>query len=221
MKTAVIVQARLGSMRLPGKVLLSLAGKTVVEQVLARARVPGADEVVAAIPAGETALAEAVRRVPGVTLFEGHPTDVLDRYYQAAKSVHADTIVRLTADCPLTDPEVSGRVLRALIEHKAAYASNNNPPTFPHGLDVEAFTFAALEAAWKEATLPRDREHVTYFLTDRPERFKVVNVPNHEDLHDLRITLDTPADYALLSSLFDRLGGEARWRDAVGLLRCP
>lgn len=222
MKAVAIVQARLGSTRLPGKVLRTLAGLSVVDHVLDRARaVPGVSAVVAAIPAGKenAPLAEALRRRTGVTLYQGSEDDVLDRYYRAARAERADAVVRITSDCPLVDPDVTGRVLKALLDEKADYACNNRPPSFPHGLDVEAFTFAALEKAWKEATGREEREHVTFYLTDPPGRFKVVNVASERDDHDLRLTLDHPSDFALLNAVFERLGPKAGWREVVALLR--
>lgn len=212
----------MGSTRLPGKVLEKLAGRTVVDHVLDRAlAVPGISEVVAAVPEGpaNAPLAEALRRRGDVTVFAGAETDVLDRYYRAAKASGADAVVRVTSDCPLVDPETTGRVLRALVDQKADYASNNRPPSFPHGLDVEAFTMAALEKAWREAGSPEEREHVTFFLTDPPGRFKCVNVSSDRDDHDLRLTLDHPSDLELLKTVFARLGPKPGWREVVALLR--
>lgn len=222
MKAVAVVQARLGSTRLPGKVLRPLAGRAVLDHVLDRAlAVPGVSAVVAAIPAGpeNAPLAEALRRRADVTLYQGSEDDVLDRYYRAAKAAGADAVVRITSDCPLVDPEVTGRVLKALLDQKADYACNNRPPSYPHGLDVEAFTFAALEKAWQEAKGREEREHVTFFLTDPPGRFKVVNVASERNDHDLRLTLDHPSDFALLSAVFERLGPKAAWREVVALLR--
>ena len=201
---------------------MDLAGKTVIDHVLDRAlAVPGISSVIAAIPAGpaNAGLAQTVRRRNDVTVFEGSENDVLDRYYRAAKASNADVVMRITSDCPLVDPEVAGLVLRALIEQKADYACNNRPPSFPHGLDVEAFTMAALEKTWREARSAEEREHVTFFLTDPPGRFKCVNVKSDADDHDLRLTLDHPVDLELLQAVFTRLGTKAQWRDVVALLR--
>ncbi len=217
MRSVAIVQARLGSTRLPGKVLMDLGGKTMLARVAARAvAVPGIDAVVLAVPddAKNTALREAAARLPGVSVFAGHESDVLDRYYRAAVSARADFVLRITADCPLIDPEIAGRVLAALRAENAGFASNNEPPTFPHGLDCEAFPFSSLEAAWRESKLPREREHVGPFMRSRPERFKPARVVHSSDLHHLRWTVDDAGDMEFARAVFARLGPRG---DAAGL----
>lgn len=215
-KAVVIIQARLGSTRLPGKVLLDLAGKTALERVVSRCRrIPGADEVVLAIPAGpkDAPLAAAAEKL-GVRVFAGSENDVLDRFYQAATAAGAGVVVRVTADCPLLDPALSGRVLELVTSGKAAYGCNFYPPCYPDGLDTEAFPFSALEAAWREAKLPVEREHVTPFIRTRPERFKPVSIRQDKDLSALRWTLDEPRDLEFLRAVFERLDGKA---DSAGL----
>lgn len=215
-KVVVVVQARLGSTRLPGKVLLDLGGKSVIERVVARCRrIPGAAEVVLAVPEGaaDAPLAEAGRKL-GVRVHQGSEDDVLDRFHGAAKAAGADIVVRVTADCPLLDPELSGKVVELVRSGKADYACNFFPPCYPDGLDTEAFRFSALEAAWKEAELPIEREHVTPFIRTRPERFKQASVRSERDLSALRWTLDEPRDLEFLRSLYERLDGRS---DAAGL----
>jgi spore coat polysaccharide biosynthesis protein SpsF (cytidylyltransferase family) len=208
-----IVQARLGSSRLPRKMLRPLAGRPALEHTLERARAArGIDRLVVAttdLPIDDP-LAQFAEEL-GVEVFRGHPNDVLDRYYQAAKALGAsadETIVRLTGDCPMHDPAVIDRVIGEYERARRAgapgveYASNISPPSFPSGLDVEAFSFPALEAAWREATRDFEREHVTLYIRDHPERFPALNVSCPEgDLSGLRWTLDVEADAAVLDSL--------------------
>src|SRR5262249_41168521 len=158
---------------LPGKVLADLAGKPVIQRVVERAAaIPGVDQVVVAVPQGkaDAPLRDLLAGL-GVAVFQGSEKDVLDRYYRAAKAAKAEVVLRVTADCPLLDPELAGRVLAALLSGSADYASNVCPATFPDGLDCEAFRFKALAAAWKEARLKSEREHVTPFLRNHPARF--------------------------------------------------
>lgn len=204
MTTAIIVQARLGSSRLPGKVLKPLARSTVLEEVLRRCRaIPGADLVVCAVPEGgkDDPVAAEARRC-GAIVTRGSETDVLDRYLQASKAVGADVVMRVTSDCPLIDPEVCGAVLDLRTAEGADYACNNLPPSFPHGLDCEAFTRDALELAWREVIAPEDREHVTPWLRRAPEIRRAVLAGPGGDLVYLRWTLDFPEDYDFFKAVF-------------------
>lgn len=201
-----IIQARMGSSRLPGKVLLDLAGRPVLWHGYTRASQAGRlDRVmVATTDAPGDEPIRAFCRQQGIICFGGSENDVLDRYVQAALSAGAkdgDGIARITADCPLIDPAVIDAVIKEYLESGADYASNVQPPTFPDGLDVEVFSFSALQKAWREARLPSEREHVTPYLRNHPERFTQRNVKNSQDLSALRWTLDEPADYALLQKV--------------------
>ena len=201
-RTAVIVQARFGSTRLPGKVLEDLAGHTVLEHVLHRCRaIPGADVVCCAVARGadsDPVAREAERS--GVVVYRGDEQDVLARYLGAARETGAAIIMRVTSDCPLIDPEVCGAVLRLRAERNADYACNNLPRTGPHGLDCEAFTLAALERAAREAADPQSREHVTPWLRTHPQLSRA-NLPADARGTDLRWTLDYPEDLAFLRAL--------------------
>lgn len=226
MKTVAIVQARLGSRRLPNKMLLDLEGAPALERTLRRVlRAPGLDEVLVATSAHprDRAILEMAERV-GVRGFAGDEDDVLDRFYRAGSAAGADVIVRLTGDCPLHDPEVIGGVVRAYLGRQAGvdYASNIAPPSYPDGLDVEVFAFPLLERVWREATEPADREHVTTFIRTRPDRFRALNVRHDgEDLSGLRWTLDEPEDLDFLRRVFAAFGGrdDFGWRDVLRLLR--
>ena len=221
-----IIQARMGSSRLPGKVLLDLAGRPVLWHAVERVRKARRVEQVSVA----TTLApgdESIRRFCAkneIPCFAGSENDVLDRYWQAALSAGAgpgDGIVRITADCPLIDPEVIDQVIAAFLSSGADYVSNVNPPTFPDGLDVEVFSFSALRIAWREAALQSEREHVTPYLRNHPEKFSAHNVTHSSDLSALRWTLDEPADYALLQRIvaeLDRNKPEFHLEDVLQVL---
>lgn len=204
---AVIVQARMGSTRLPGKVLKPLGGISALAQCLRRTQaIPGIDRMVCAIPEGaqdDPVAAEAQRS--GIHVTRGPAQDVLARYHQAAVEVGAEWIMRVTSDCPLIDPGLCGRILEAAKSQKADYAANNMPPSWPHGLDAEVFTFDALNRAFIHAHEPPEREHVTPWIRNNPD-FAKVNVPMHgADLSGIRLTLDYPEDYAFFAEIFTHL----------------
>lgn len=212
MTTTAIIQARMGSTRLPGKVLRLLCGKTVLAHVIARVRAcPLVDTVAVAttISANDDVLVEEGTKC-GAKIFRGSEDDVLSRYYHAAKAVDANTVVRITSDCPLIDTDILGRMLAEFHATRATgqpldYMSNSLVRTYPRGLDVEIFTFAALERAFRETTRPYEREHVTPYIYQHPDRFVLRGVTSPEDLSRHRWTLDTEEDYALLSEIFTTL----------------
>lgn len=209
----------MGSSRLPGKVLADLGGRPVVQHVVSRAAaIDGVDDVVLAIPEGadDDPLDSAARGLD-VRVLRGHPTDVLSRYYAAARATNADAIVRITADCPLLDPAISGRVVERFQAGNADYVSNVHPPTFPDGYDTEVMTRDALETAWREASDPYEREHVTPFIWKRAERFRVANVLSHEDRSSWRLTLDTAEDLERLRAIWSRLGADAGLAEVIAL----
>lgn len=207
MTTAIIVQARMGSTRLPGKVLKRLAGHTVLEEVLRRCRaIPGADLVVCAIPedAADDALIEPARRA-GAVVTRGSSSDVLQRYRRAADEVGADVVMRVTSDCPLIDPALCGEVLALRAARAVDYAANNMPPGFPHGLDCEAFTAAALHRADDAARDAYEREHVTPWLRTHGAVSRAALEGPGGPAAQLRWTLDFPEDYAFFQTVFARL----------------
>lgn len=206
-KTAIIVQARLASTRLPGKVLLPLAGESVLHHVIKRcAAVEGADLVVCAIPDDDACaqIADEAARA-GAEVTRGSEHDVLARYLDAARALDADVIMRVTSDCPVIDPQACADVLRTRAETNADYACNNMPRRWPHGLDCEAFTRPALERADGAATAPGDREHVTPWLR-RDASVSRIHAPGPDaKLARHRWTLDFPEDYAFFETLFAEL----------------
>jgi spore coat polysaccharide biosynthesis protein SpsF len=215
-RVLVVVQARTGSSRLPGKVLLPVAGAPVIVRMLERVLAARSrfDLVVATTDRPEDdGLADLVRRF-GVRVFRGHPADLLDRHYRAALAARAEAVVKVPSDCPLVDPAAIDRVLACFLAEPGRYdfVSNLHPPTWPDGNDVEVTTFAALEEAHRQATLPHEREHTTPYVWDRPERFRLGNVAWETGLDcsmTHRFTLDYPDDYAFVAAVY-----EALWRPA-------
>jgi spore coat polysaccharide biosynthesis protein SpsF len=212
MKTVVVVQARCGSTRLPGKVLLPLGGRPMLVRMLERlagARTPDT-VVVATTTLPEDDAIEATVARAGFSCVRGHPTDLLDRHYDAARRTGADVVVKVPSDCPLVDPEVVDRVVAAHLDDPdgAAYTSNLHPESYPDGNDVEAMGIAALETAWREASRPYEREHTTPFLWDQPGLFPTKNVlwetgRNLSRSH--RVVVDYEEDYAVVRAVFDAL----------------
>ncbi len=224
MRVLGVLQARMGSSRLPGKVLMDLAGRPVLEWAVRRLRRAATlDELVVATSTrpedDEIEMACAHWRVD---CFRGSAEDVLDRFYQLARSRSAEVVVRLTGDDPLVDPVLVDRVVTALLDSDppAAYASNVVPRrTYPRGLDTEAIRFAALEQAWRDDRDPRLREHVTQYIVRHPELFPAVSVENPVDLSAQRWAVDTVEDLAFLRAVCDHLGNEfADWGEIAALV---
>ena len=224
MKVVAIVQARLGSTRLPGKVLRDLAGKPMLARVLERVRrAESVDETLVAtsdLP-GDDPLAEWLT-VGGHAFFRGSERDVLARFAGAAVQSGADAIVRITADCPLIDPGVIDEVVAAFRagQPDLAYASNVLPRrTFPRGLDTEVFAREALELCEREATDASSREHVTPFIYRHPERFRLHGIEADADYSEHRWTVDTPEDFELIENIYRALGdSEFSWKDVLHLV---
>lgn len=205
MRTVCIVQARMSSTRLPGKVLLPLAGREVLAHVLDRlAFCNTLDEVVVATSsdASDDVLAHWCR-ARGVPVFRGSLQDVLDRYYQCAVENQANAVVRITADCPALDPTLVDDVVRGF--QAGGYDLFYLGGEFPDGLDCQVFSFAALERAWHEAVLGSEREHVGPYIGNHPEFFHLGSLDRFKGLAHHRWTLDEPRDLAFLESVFQRL----------------
>ncbi len=137
----------------------------------------------------------------GINFFRGSEEDVLDRYYQTAKKAKADVVVRITGDCPLLDPKISDKVIERYLKGDVDYVTNTKPPTYPDGMDTEAFSFKVLEKVWKEAKLKSEREHVTPYIWKNPKIFKISNVSETQDISGLRLTLDTKEDFEFLEKI--------------------
>lgn len=202
-----IIQARTSSSRLPGKVLRPILGVPMfLRQIERVTRSKKIDKFVVATSVDPLDNEiERLCRSNDIECFRGSLNDVLDRFYQTAVKFPADHIVRLTADCPLADPAVIDRVIQFYESGNFDYVSNALEPTFPDGLDVEIFRAACLCEAWKEATLPSEREHVTPFIYQHPARYKIGHYKNSADLSFLRWTVDEEADFQLITQIYTQL----------------
>lgn len=223
MNIVTIIQARFGSTRLPGKVLLDIAGRPMLEHVVRRvqrSRIARQTVVATTALRRDDVIVELCRSL-GVPTYRGSEEDVIDRYHGAARQFEAEAVVRITADCPLLDAAVMDRVLAAFLENRPDYASNTLVRTYPRGLDTEVFTRAALEAAWREASAKEHRVHVTPYLYLTPGRFRTFSVEDSPDYSDLRLTVDTEEDLELVRQVYEHLGREGRftWMDVVDLMR--
>lgn len=213
----------MGSTRLPGKVLLDLGGATVLARVVRRLqRSRQINQIVVAstiAPADEAIVSECESLQ--VSCFRGSERDVLDRYYQAARLHSAEAVARITSDCPLIDPTLVDETIRIFKDERADYASDALPRTYPRGLDSEVFTSAALEHAWREAREPYQREHVTPFLYEHPEMFRLASSRGDVGYSHYRWTLDTPEDLSLLRAIYSRFDNrdDFRWQDVIALMQ--
>lgn len=219
MTLAIIVQARFGSTRLPGKILNPLGSKSALARVLDRcARIDGADHVIAAIP--DTEADNAVAREAesaGYAVSRGSESDVLSRYAKAARDCGAEYIMRVTSDCPFIDPTICDRVVNLLHSTHADYASNSMPALFPHGLDCEVFPAVLLYRADRLASEPGDREHVTPWLREHPHLRRACLVGPGQGLERLRWTLDYAEDLAFFEAVYAELGEAAATVSAAQL----
>lgn len=210
-----ILQARTSSSRLPGKVLMPILGIPMLEHQLRRllrCRRMGRLLVATSDQASDDPVA-AMAAGMGLGCYRGSLEDVLDRYYRAAVTVGGDGragaspghIVRVTGDCPLTDPAVIDQAIGFHLAEGADYTSNTLQPTWPHGLDVEVVRFPCLEEAWREAVLPSEREHVTPFINTRPSRYHIAHFKHGTDLSGYRWTVDYPEDFELVRQVYQAL----------------
>lgn len=250
-KVVAIIQARMSASRLPGKVLMDIEGEPMLVRVVNRTRRSQVvDEVVVAtsLDKSDDPL-EQICSQRGIPCHRGSLHDVLDRYYHAARYLSAEVIVRITADCPVIDPQVIDQTLyafygngkslikeedvqkkqlarvRPLMSPTWDFTANRLPPpwkrTFPIGLDTEICTFSALEIAWQEATQPHQREHVMPYLYENKNRFRILLVNHEPDYGNLRWTVDTPQDLELLRLIYDRFEGrdDFSWLEIIELFK--
>ncbi|KAA0690837.1 aminotransferase class III-fold pyridoxal phosphate-dependent enzyme [Halopseudomonas laoshanensis] len=222
MKTVAIVQARMGSSRLPGKTMKRINGVPMIELLLGRlACSEEIDQIIVATSddSRNEVLIEHVRKL-GFACEQGSENDVMARYFQAARAHAADLVVRITGDCPFVDPALVDEIIREFKMAEVDYASNTNPPTYPDGMDVEVFTYGALEKASAETSSVFDREHVTPYLR-RAEHFSRISIENEEDLSDLRWTVDEQADFNVIERVFSHFGDDKNfsWQRILKLQR--
>lgn len=240
-RVVAIIQARMSSSRLPGKVLLDISGQPMLARVVARtSRSASVDQVLVATTtdASDDPVAAWCDSM-GIPYSRGSLHDVLDRYYQAAKQATADTVVRITADCPVIDPVLIDDCINTLLEGSFDFACNRLPPpftrTYPIGLDTEVCTFAALEKAWNEATETFHREHVMPYLYEGVElsavssqlsegissrEFKIAQLHHDPDYGAYRWTVDTPKDLEFMRQVYARFNGrdDFSWKEVLDLV---
>lgn len=217
-----IIQARMGSTRLPGKVIMDIGGKTMLARVIERVK---RSELIDLVIVATTSKAQDDVIVTecdrlDVSVFRGDEQDVLDRYYRAASAYNAEAVVRITSDCPLIEPEVVDQVIRVFLKERPDYASNTLEKTYPRGLDVEIMTIKALSRAWKNATELYQRIHVTPYIYQNPSQFRLYSLRNSIDYSFYRWTVDTKEDLDFVRAVYLRLGntGSFSWRDVLALL---
>lgn len=204
MKIVAIVQARMGSSRLPGKVLADINGKPMLEMLLTRIGAATIlDEIIVAIPSGSSDdVLKNWLHEHGVRYFRGSAEDVLGRFYMCALESQADLVVRVTADDPLKDPEIINHAVRYMLDNpEFDYVSNTLFPTYPEGLDIEVFKFSALESAHLNAVLSSEREHVTPYIWKHLELFKTYNFINQRNLSAWRWTVDRDEDLLFIRAI--------------------
>ena len=213
MKVAAIIQARMGSTRFPGKVLEPICSKTMLQHVIERTKKASRiNEILVATTCSDEddVLVEEVEKIKNVAVFRGSEEDVLDRYYKAVQGTGTEVIVRITSDCPLIDPVVVDAMIEIYLKKIAEnasvdYLSNTLVRTFPRGLDAEVFSFAALEKVFNEAKEDYQREHVTPYIWQNPDAFKLECFRNDEDLSFHRWTVDEKEDLHLIREIYKEL----------------
>lgn len=222
-KVLSIIQARMNSTRLPGKVLKKFGKITVLEYMIERAkRMKNVDKLVVATSLNECD-GEIVKVCEnlGIETFRGDEHDVLSRFFFAAKKYRSNHVLRLTADCPMFDPDVADEIIKLYFEKKVDYCSNTVDRTFADGLDAEVFSFNVLTDAFYNANCPESREHVTSFFNGRIERKKnsTYQYKYSKDFKNLRLTLDTKKDFEYISRIIKNLPLDYRWRDILKLYK--
>jgi spore coat polysaccharide biosynthesis protein SpsF len=218
-KIIITTQARLGSTRFPGKILEKIGKLTLLELHLKRIKKTKlfSDIIIATTNEQGIAAIEQIALNENIGIFKGSTEDVLDRFYQGVKNQRPDYIVRLTSDCPLIDPILIDEVIKLAVDHNLDYASNTLSELFPDGQDIEVFSWKALETAWKEATLPSEREHVTPYIRKHCDFnggiiFKAMNYGFKENYSHIRMTVDELNDLDAIKILVDKLDTDNDWK---------
>jgi len=225
-KIVVITQARIGSSRLPGKVLKPLGGSTLLECHLDRLKTSKTPQEIVVATTTEDDVGPLLKLLEnsGTPYFQGSTTDVLERFYRAAKYHQAEVVVRVTSDCPLIDGELLDEIVLEALSESVDYCSNVLVESYPDGQDIEVVKFSALEQAWKEASLQSDREHVTPFIRRNSDfsggsRFRARSVECDQHYGDIRMTVDKAADLETVETLIGVLGKEAAWKNYADYIR--
>jgi spore coat polysaccharide biosynthesis protein SpsF len=221
MRIVAIIQARMNSNRLPGKVLKDICGESMLSRVVHRVKSAASlDKVVVAT--SDTLVDDLIENECGklgVSVFRGREDDVLDRFFQAALYHKAEVVVRITADCPLIEPEIIDKVVQAFLSSEVDYASNTLQRTYPRGLDVEAVGLQALTTTWKNSFKPYHRVHVTPYIYENTDLFKLLSVTNSSDWSRYRWTVDTHEDLQFIRRVYEILGGNSlfSWNEVLSL----
>ncbi len=203
-----IIQARMGSTRLPGKTMEKITkDKRVIDFVVEQLKFSKIiEKIIVAIPDSiEDDVTYNHLLSKKIQTYRGSLKNVLDRYYQCAKNISSSVIVRVTADCPLIDPEIVDKVITKFIKNKFDYVSNTHPRTFPYGTETEVFSFNALEKAWNETRNDFDREHVTPYFYKNPNKFSIGNVIQEKDQSNYRWTIDYNEDLELVKYIANNI----------------
>lgn len=203
-KITVMIQARTGSSRLPGKVLSKIQNQNMIWHVINRVKKIKSVQQIALITTTKDSdqILLDIAKKENIIGFGGDEYNVLDRHYQCALKISADPIIRITSDCPVIDPTLVEEMLQFFLTHNYDYVSNIHPPTFPDGLDVEIFSFETLQKTCLNAKLKSEMEHVTPYIEKHPEIFNIFNFENQEDLSNIRLTVDQNEDLELIRSLY-------------------
>ncbi len=222
LKILAIVQARMGSIRLPGKVMKNINSTPVIGLLIKRLRLSEKlSEIIVATPSNKNNF-PLIKYLESIEckVFQGSEDDVLGRYFKAAKQFSADVIIRITGDCPLVDSKLLDEAIQEFIDCKCDYLSNNNPPSFPNGLDIEIFSFEKLQEAYETATDLSDREHVTLYMKNNG-KFKKLNIENNENLAHLRWTLDEAEDLNVIRKIFKYFHPKINfdWQEVLSLYK--
>jgi spore coat polysaccharide biosynthesis protein SpsF len=220
-KIVAIIQARMGSTRLPGKVLAEIEGHPMLWHVVQRVQTAKSlDCAVVATTTGrdDNVIADFCREC-GFHCFRGSERDVLDRYYSAARHYRAEAIVRITSDCPLIDPQIVDSVVHAFTSQQPDYASNCIERTFPRGLDTEILTMRALESTWCDAVYDHQREHVTAYIYENPKKFNILSIKGDDDHSAHRWTVDTREDLDFVRAVYSRFQDASfLWNDVLRII---
>jgi len=215
-----IVQARMGSTRLPGKVLMEINGKPLIEILLNRLSKSNKIQkiiIATSIDKNNDPLVEKVNKI-GFEVYRGSEENVLKRYFEAASLFKARAVVRITGDCPIIDPQIVDKVINLYEKNNIDYASNINPPTYPDGLDVEVFSFESLEEAYLKAKNKEEMEHVTPYLRNNPE-LKQKNLINNIDFSSERWTVDKIEDFEVIKNIINhyKINTDFTWEEIINL----
>ncbi|WP_221405697.1 cytidylyltransferase domain-containing protein [Roseivirga echinicomitans] len=219
MNVIIVTQARIGSSRLPRKILKRINDQSLLEIHLSRLKKSKLATKIIVATTFESGIEEVIDigKKMAVDVFQGATDDVLDRFYQSVKDFTPDYIVRVTSDCPLIDPELVDKVIEIVKAENLDYASNGLEELYPDGQDVEVFSFNALKKAWEEAKLPSDREHVTPYIRKNTdfmggELFKAQNLACEKNYNQIRMTVDESADFEAMETLINELGVNEPWQ---------